>query len=186
MTRPIVSIEAVAHEALTAAEISELRRLFDDEYLDDFGAWDPVQPYGYAPHDLHVIARSDVGIAGHTGWARRTIGVGDAEVVIAGVGGVLVSERARGQRLGNRILDCAAQTMRDAGGIDFGYLGCREQVVPFYESCGWHRIRAAERSIGRDGMPTEDAPGQPLLVLPIEQDLVSWPSGTIDLRGRAW
>ena len=183
---PWRSIDVVAHKALTPEDTSSLKHLFDAEYFDDFGEWDPAQPYGYAPHDLHVVARSDEGIVGHVGWGRRTIGVDDASLVIAGVGGVLVSPQARGLDLGKRMLAYAATSMRSAGGIDFGYLGCREQVVPFYESCGWHRIVAAERSIARDGMPVEDEPGQPLLVLPVERDLASWPAGTVDLRGRAW
>ena len=182
----IASIDIVAHEELTSEDRSQLQLLFDDEYFHEFGEWDPSQPYGYAPHDLHVIARSDDAAVGHVGWARRTIDVGDAEVAIAGVGGVLISRLARGKRLGGRMLADAARSMRDAGGIDFGYLGCREEVVPFYESCGWHRIRARERSIGREEIPVEDEPGQPLLVLPVERELASWPAGTVDLRGRAW
>lgn len=183
---PWRSIDVVAHEALTSEAISQLKRLFDDEYLDDFGEWDPAQPYGYAPHDVHVIARSDDGIVGHVGWARRTIGIGDVDVAVAGVGGVLIAERARGRALGQRMLAYAARSMRSTGGIGFGYLGCREQVVSFYEACGWHRIFAVERSIARDGMPVEDEPGQPLLVLPVECDLGAWPEGAVDLRGRAW
>lgn len=173
-------------EALTSDEIAGLKDLFDAEYLDEYGEWDSTQPYGYAPHDVHVIARSDGRVVGHVGWARRTIGVGDAEVTIAGVGGVLVSGSARGRALGKRMLAFAARSMRDAGGIDFGYLGCREQVVPFYETCGWHRILAAERSIARDGTPAEDEPGQPILILPVERAASSWPAGAVDLRGRAW
>ncbi|NQD41587.1 GNAT family N-acetyltransferase [Glutamicibacter halophytocola] len=181
-----LSISVVAHGALTAGDVDDLRRLFDQEYLHDFGYWIPNQPYGYAPHDFHVIARSVDSVVGHVGWERRTIGVGHAEVVIAGVGGVLISERARGERLGKRLMTRAAQLMLDAGGIDFGYLGCREEVVPFYKSCGWSRVMAAERSIGRDGLAAEDPPGQPLLVLPIASEISAWPAGTIDLRGRAW
>lgn len=181
-----LSIEVVAHSALTVGDVTDLRRLFDQEYLHDFGSWDPNQPYGYAPHDLHVIARSADGVVGHVGWACRAIDVGGTEVVIAGVGGVLISERARGERLGKRLMSSATQSMLDAGGIDFGYLGCREEVVPFYRSCGWSRVLAAERSIGRDGLLVIDLPGQPLLVLPIASELAAWPAGTIDLRGRAW
>lgn len=181
-----LSIVVVAHSALTVGDIDELRWLFDQEYLHDFGSWDPNQPYGYAPHDLHVIARSDDGVVGHVGWARRAIGVGGAAVAVAGVGGVLISERARGERLGKRLMASATQSMMDAGGIDFGYLGCREEVVPFYTSCGWSRVLAAERSVGRDGLLVEDVPGQPLLVLPITSERAAWPAGMIDLRGRAW
>lgn len=107
------------------------------------------------------------------GWARRAIRVGGAPVSIAGVGGVLISERARGERLGKRLMASATQSMLDAGGIDFGYLGCREEVVPFYASCGWSRVLAAERSVGRAGLPVEDVPGQPLLIMPIASELAT-------------
>lgn len=181
-----IEIVVVAHSELTAEVEGGLRGLFDAEYGQDFGGWDPELPYGYAPHDVHVVARQGRRIVGHVGWARRTIGVGVHEIVIAGVGGVLVSDDVRGQRCGERLMSRAASTMSDAGGIDFGYLGCREEVVEFYRSCGWVRISAAERSTGRAGQAVSDPPGQPLLVHPIEASLTSWPDGDIDLRGRAW
>lgn len=181
-----IVIEVVAHADLAAGDVARLRGLFDAEYQQSFGDWDPDLPYGYAPHDLHIIARQGDHVVGHVGWARRMIDVGGRETVIAGVGGVLVSDRARGQRLGDRLMNRVASTMIDAGGIEFGYLGCREEVVSFYAACGWTRISAAERSISRRGKPIFDPPGQPLLVLPVEQRLDSWPEGEVDLRGRAW
>lgn len=182
----IFAIDAVPHDRLTANDAARLRQLFDAEYLAEFGAWDPDQPYGYAPHDHHVIARFGDDLVGHVGWAQRTIGVGAAEVVIAGVGGVLISPRARGQQAGARLLRHAASSMRDAGDIDFGYLGCREEVVAFYESCGWHRVSAAEHSIDRAGQPTTQPPGPPILILALDSPPRGWPEGAIDLRGRAW
>lgn len=82
-----IAINIVAHDALTSSDIVGLRRLFDAEYLDDFGHWHPDMPYGYAPHAVHVIAQSNGELVGHVGWVRRTVGVGDNEVEIAGVGG---------------------------------------------------------------------------------------------------
>ena len=43
-----LSIAVVAHGALTVRDVDELRRLFDHEYLHDFGSWDRDQPYGSA------------------------------------------------------------------------------------------------------------------------------------------
>ena len=173
-------------ENLTATDLRELRRLFDNEYLDDFGPWDAEQPYGYAPHDVHIIAKADGHVVGHVGWARREITVGGETVVIAGVGGVLVSHNVRGHRLGADLMQRAAQSIRAHEGIEFGYLGCREEVVPFYLSCGWSRICVGERSLGRTGEPVVDPPGQPILILPIAAPLEAWPDGDVDLRGRAW
>lgn len=179
-------VDIIAHEELTEFDLSELGRLFDGEYLQDFGAWDPERLYGYASHDVHVIARIDGRVVGHVGWARREIAVGEENVAIAGVGGVLISEEARGRRLGVDLMGWATRSMRDHGGIAFGYLGCREDVVPFYTACGWTRIHVGERSIGRAGKPVVDPPGQPILILSIAASLESWPDGCIDLRGRAW
>ena len=51
------SIEVPAHQELTEADLHGLRLLFGSEYLKEFGEWDPQQPYGYAPHDVHLMAR---------------------------------------------------------------------------------------------------------------------------------
>lgn len=75
------------------------------------------------------------------------------------LGGVLISGNARGERVGSRLMGKAAESMKAAGGIGFGYLGCREEVVPFYRACGWLQTSAAERSIDRSGRLTEDPPG---------------------------
>lgn len=163
-----LAINVVAHDALTSRDLVGLRRLFDAEYLDDFGEWNPGMPYGYASHAVHVIAQLNGETVGHVGWSRRTVAVGDDEVEIAGVGGVLISDAVRGGRVGSWLMAAAAQSMKAASGIAFGYLGCREEVVPFYTSCGWIRISAAERSIDTSGRPSEDPPGQPLLILPVE------------------
>lgn len=173
-----LAITSFMHDELASSHLAELRRLFDDEY--------PDQPYGYAPHDLHVIVRVGNRIVGHAGWGRRAISVSGEDIVIAGVGGVLISEQARGQGLGAQLMGRAALSMRDHGGIAFGYLGCREDVVPFYAACGWRRIVAGERSVGRNEEPVADPPGQPLLILPVDASFQSWPHGYIDLRGRAW
>ncbi|WP_460801149.1 GNAT family N-acetyltransferase [Microbacterium sp. GXF6406] len=181
-----LAINVVVHEELTTSDLVGLRQLFDAEYLDDFGEWDPDLPHGYAPHAVHIVARSDGEVVGHVGWARRTVTVGDDEVEIAGIGGVLISDAVRGGRVGRRLMGSAVESMKTAGGIAFGYLGCREEVVSFYASCGWIRISAAERSIDRSGRPIDDPPGQPLLILPIGDEVAAWPVGAVDLRGRAW
>ena len=180
-------VEVVRHEDLASSDIEGLRGLFDSEYFVDFGRWDPEQPYGYAPHDVHVIARANRRIVGHVGWARREIAVGSRLVAVAGVGGVLATEAERGSGLGKLLMTCAAQTMREwHDDVDFGYLGCREEVVPFYVSCGWTQISATETFADRDGAPVTELPGPPILILPIRETASAWPHGDIDLRGRAW
>ena len=183
---PSITIGMSRHTDLTPEQLDGLGRLFAAEYREDFGEWDPDQPYGYAPHDVHVIATRDGEAVGHVGWARRSITVGGRPVRIAGVGGVLVAPSGRGHHLGQRLMRAAVDSMRAHSDAEFGYLGCAESVVPFYVSCGWRRIVAAERCIGLDGQPTQTAPGAPLLVMPLRGTEQLWPAGEIDLQGRPW
>lgn len=105
---------------------------------------------------------------GYSATERGRIAVGDGVIEIAGVGGVLISEGARGMRLGEQLMHAARRAMLDVEGIQFGYLGCREEVVPFYRACGWHRISAVEHSVSRDRSAIEEPPGQPLFIMPVE------------------
>lgn len=181
-----VEIHTVPHQQLTDQMLDQLKELFDREYFSEHGAWNPELPYGYAPHDVHLIARSGTALIGHVGWARRDIAVGPHELTVAGVGGVLVSPAGRGRRLGRRLMDAARRSMLDHDDIEFGYLGCDESVVPFYASCGWRRIAAPERWVDCEGNEAASPPGPPLLILPLRGRAEDWPEGEIDLRGRAW
>lgn len=180
-----VNVRVLDHARLTSGELANVRRMFDAEYRQEHGEWNPEQPYGYAPHSVHVVAELEGIVIGHVGFASRTIMVGGAKVMIAGVGGVLVAPPARGKGVASRLMTRAVQAMRSEGTAEFGYLGCREEVVPFYASCGWRRIYAEETSINRVGDRVITPAGEPLMVRPLRSGC-EWPKGPIDLRGRAW
>ena len=178
---------AIPHIALTTDEITELRKLFDSEYLADHGQWNPEKPYGYSPADVHVVAFEGSRIIAHVGFQARLISVGTADIVVAGTGGVLVDAEHRSTGLGSRVMAAAETAMREDHRIRFGYLGCREEVVPFYESTGWRRIRAVERATSRTdhaGIVTSD--DSPLLICPVNARFSEWPQGEIDLHGTPW
>jgi aminoglycoside 2'-N-acetyltransferase I len=175
----------VTHPSLTGSQLAALRELFDREYFAEYGVWDPDQPYGYSPATVHTLAFVDSDLVGHIGFQQRTISVGEAEVVVAGTGGVLVDQQARGNGLGGRLMRRAQRAMREDAQIRFGYLGCREDVVPFYERSGWRRIRAVERHVSmQDPRATVVSSDDPILIFPIRD--MDWPRGDIDLRGTPW
>ena len=175
----------VSHRALTGSQLSALRGLFDREYLAEYGAWEPDRPYGYSPASVHTLAFADSALVGHVGFQVRTITVGEAEVAVAGTGGVLVDEVARGCGLGRRLMRHAQKAMCADERIQFGYLGCREAVVPFYESAGWQRVRGVERHASmQDPQSTVVSSDAPLLIFPTRG--IEWPTGEIDLRGTPW
>ena len=177
----------VWHEQLTGEQLDQLGELFDAEYRAHEGAWNPDGPYGYAPAELHVMAVEGGRVVGHAGTQRRMISVGDHEVLVAGTGGVLVSPSHRGQGLGARLLAATHDAARSIAPADYGYLGCREAMVPFYESCGYKRIEVTERFRSRNGSSqTVEETGAPVMVCTGTRDVDTWPPGSVDLRGRCW
>lgn len=182
-----IAFRSVAHDRLGPGDVGALRKLFDDEYLADHGPWSPDQPYGYAPADVHVMAFDGTRLVAHIGFQKRVIAVGDRDVCVAGVGGVLVAREGRTRRLGAATMGVARERMRDDADIAFGYLGCRPEVVPFYESTGWRRIHARERCVDRlDPSRTVETETDPLLICGATRTADEWPAGDIDLRGLPW
>lgn len=175
------------HIDLSTEELDALEKLFDCEYRSEFGVWNPDAPYGYSPADTHVLAFRGQTLAAHVGFQRRSISVGTHEIIVAGTGGVLVDERSRGTGLGARAMRLAQEVMRDEAGVDFGFLGCREEVVPFYESAGWVQIHASERCLSRlDQRSVIVSEGGPNLICSANHHASQWPQGDIDLRGTPW
>jgi aminoglycoside 2'-N-acetyltransferase I len=175
------------HEDLSMMERATLEQLFDSEYLSDYGRWNPDAPYGYSPADFHVLAFQGSVLVAHVGFQRRVISVGTDDVLVAGTGGVLVGQRFRGTGLGGRAMRHAQKAMRDVAEADFGVLGCRKEVVPFYESAGWVQVHATERCLSRqDQTSVIVSQGAPTLICSSTRDASEWPNGDIDLRGTAW
>ncbi|MHA7304915.1 hypothetical protein ACX80E_06685 [Arthrobacter sp. TMN-49] len=111
------------HIDLSTTELDALEKLFDSEYRNEFGPWNPVAPYGYSPADTHVLAIIGHTLSAHVGSSRRLITVGKEDIVVAGTGGDLVNEHSRGTGLGGRSMRNAQRMMRDESGVEFGFLG---------------------------------------------------------------
>lgn len=182
-----VDFRVAAHRDLTDDDLDCLRAFFDREYFADYGAWSPDAPYGYSPAEVHVMAFRRETLVGHVGFQPRTIAVGEHDVTVAGTGGVLVAEETRGSGLGRRTMHRAQEAMRRTPGVEFGYLGCRPAVVPFYEAAGWRRIHAVERHLSRlDPTSVIESDAAPILVCAAARPTEQWPEGDVDLRGGAW
>lgn len=163
-----------------------MAELFDSEYAQEWGPWNPKQGYGYANGELHGMARSNGKLLGYASTARRFIGVGEREVVIAGTGGVITSAESRGMGVGRQILAALQEASRSFAPADFGLLGCRDEVVPFYRSCGFTRIDTLIRDISpRDAMTVVQSQG-PTMICAGTRPVEAWPVGVIDLRGLPW
>ncbi|WP_129661272.1 GNAT family N-acetyltransferase [Rothia halotolerans] len=182
-----LDVEIIDHDFLTRTHLGRLQELFDGEYRHTHGRWSPHRPYGYSPADVHVLIYRGEELLGHAGFQRRGITVGHHRIRVGGTGGVLITEAERGTGIGRILLHHIRQTMREAPQVEYGYLGCGESVVPFYEAAGWHRIAAAERSLSRaTGRPRYVAAGAPIMILPVSRSLDQWPRGVVDLHGTPW
>ncbi|MDN4609589.1 GNAT family protein [Arthrobacter burdickii] len=181
------TVKVKRHDDLTGPELVVLQQLFDNEYLGDYGQWNADAPYGYSPANFHVLGFQGTVLAAHVGFQRRIITVGAHDVLVAGTGGVLVDKHARGTGFGGRVIRHAAQVMRDKARVNFGFLGCRQEVAPFYESAGWIQVHSRERCLSRlDQTSVLVSEGEPHLICSATRDASQWPQGNIDLRGTPW
>lgn len=172
---------------LTNEQLSGLKELFDNEYAELYGSWNQTQPYGYSPAGLHVLAVKDGQVIGNVGMQRRQISVGNQEVTIAGTGGVLIAPKYRKGGLGQTLLSALQEAARTIAPVEFGYLGCREEVVPFYEASGYTRIYATERFVSDDDQVTViEHTNSPIMICAGTKAVEEWPDGIIDIRGTAW
>ncbi|MBA2693625.1 MAG: GNAT family N-acetyltransferase [Rubrobacter sp.] len=140
-----------------------------------------------APPDHRLWMEDPSGaIVAHLGFERRLIGVGERDILVAGVGGVATHPGRRGKGLGRRLMAELRRVLTTETSAAFGYLGCREEVVGFYERVGWHRVYRKVREMDLGSMEWTLSEG-PTLIMPATKPLSAWPrEGTIDLRGMWW
>lgn len=172
---------------LTRENVKGLKSLFDDEYSALYGSWNQSQPYGYSPAELHVIAVLDGEVIGNVGMQRRLITVGNQQILIAGTGGVLIKPTHRQSGLGQKLLSRLQEANRTLAPVDYGYLGCREEVIPFYERSHYIRITATERYVSDDDQTTViEHTGSPIMICSGMKAVNEWPTGIIDICGTPW
>lgn len=165
------------------AAISALLVAAFPEHADTFRA---ASWYGGRPDHRLWLQDSDDALVAHLDFERRLISVGDREVLVAGVGEVATHPHQQGRGLGQRLLAELRRVLTAETPVAFGYLGCREEVVGYYERVGWHRIDQKSREIDPGSGEWTVSEG-PALILPATAPLSAWPrEGTIDLRGMWW
>jgi aminoglycoside 2'-N-acetyltransferase I len=171
---------------LTNDDYEDLASLFDSEYENGWGLWSPKTGYGYARGELHALARSKGELLGYAATARRFIGVGPNEVLTAGTGGVITREDARGIGVGRQVLAALQEANREFAPAEYGFLGCRKEVVPFYEACGYTRLHQLTIDVSPQDAMTVIRSNGPTMICAGTKPISSWPEGTINLRGLPW
>ena len=118
------------------------------EHDDAFGtaSW-----YGARPDHRLWLGDSDGAPVAHLNFERRVIGVGDREVLVAGVGEVATHPERQGKGLGRQLTAGLLRILKAETPVDFGYVGCRKR------SSGSTSESGGIGSIGRCGRSTRGA-----------------------------
>lgn len=186
MSQAPATIRLVAENDLTASDRALIRALLTAAFPNHATLW-LVRDFWGGPLEHRLLLRDVTGrLVGHLGFARRLIEVDGRAVSIAGIGEVAVLPDCQGQGWGRRLLAALAEHLATEAAVDFGFLQCRDAVVPFYEKTGFHRIGQKVRSFDpRSALwQTDDAAA---LILPVGLAVSSWPQeGLVDLMGMPW
>ena len=99
---------------------------------------------------------------------------------------VATRPQQQGKGPGRRLMVGLQRFLTTDAPADFGYLGCREEIVGYHERVGWHRIDQKTREIDPGSRECTVSDG-PTLILPATSPSPAWPrGGTIYLRGMRW
>ena len=146
---------------------------------------DPSRTHDYKlswrPTETHIFVSAGGVRMCHVGMVRQTVDVGGKSLDLAGVGGVLVRDAARGHGYGRAAMDAAERFASSKMNVGFMLLFCREAVRSWYDALGWRKVLGATWA---------EQPGGSI-VLPLASMWKSlsgerWPDGDVHLRSRPW
>jgi aminoglycoside 2'-N-acetyltransferase I len=157
----------------------ERRHLF--EWGEDLFGMDEFK-IRWRPKELHFVVEVSELPVSHVGVLRHTILVGTRKVTVGGVGGVITRGDAQARGYASLALERATTFMRDELDVEFGFLFCRDPLVPFYKRHGWQLL---------DVPVTVEQGEEPSLVIPINAMVLpfagrAWPQGAVTLESLPW
>jgi aminoglycoside 2'-N-acetyltransferase I len=169
------NIEILSRYSVSQAQRDELDALdklaFTAEM--DFG-------FDWSGSEEYVILRVDGRLAAMVGMLERTVLVGGREVKVGGVGGVATHPDHRRRGYAGRLLEAAAQVLKEKG-CKFAMLFCDKSLVGYYNQNQYHRVGEPLFIFSR---------GERLEIYEIkmvrELSGEEWPQGEIDLQGLPW
>lgn len=153
------------------------------QYADLFS----VASYYYSLPEYRLWMEDEHGnMIAHLDFERRMIGVNKVDVYIAGIGEVATHPDWQGKGIGRLLMQQLQTMLTDQFTVAYGFLGCREAVVGYYEKVGWHRVNQVVHEEDINSGETVVSHG-PALIMPIHQTVDEWiTEGIIDLRGLPW
>ncbi|ALW88258.1 GNAT family N-acetyltransferase [Deinococcus actinosclerus] len=182
----ILTTHVTPRADLTPDLEAQLRTLLIAAYPPFADFWARSSYWGSEP-EWHLWLADPAGVpAAQLGCGRRVAEVGGREVTLVGVGGVATHPVVQRQGVGRRLLRELHAFLLTQPDVEFAFLQCREEVVPFYECGGFVRVPSPAQYLDPDEGEWVMDTG-PTLILPVHAALAEWPAGeTVNLRGTPW
>lgn len=182
----ILTSQATPRAALTPELEAGLRSLLIAAYPHFADFWAGTSYWGSEP-EWHLWLADPAGVpVAQLGFGRRVAQIGGHDVTLVGVGGVATHPAFQRRGVGGCLLRDLHAFLLTLPDVEFAFLQCREEVVPFYESSGFVRVPNPTHYLD----PDEDrwiTNAGPTLILPVQAALRDWPMGErVNLRGLPW
>jgi GNAT superfamily N-acetyltransferase len=133
--------------------------------------------------DLHFTLYSEGRATSHVGTLIDKVTVNSRTITICGIGAVVTRKDAQNKGLASKLLAQVMKWAKESTDAQFGFLFCREAMVPFYESMGWKLIEGVvliEQPSGEMESPI------PAMVYPLRGNDTEWPPGEVKIGGLPW
>ncbi len=184
--QPELSVHLIEERELSAEQDAAIQALLVSAFSGGSAEHFRTSSY-WGPRPTHRLWLEDPdhAIVAHLDLETRTIQVGDADVLVAGVGEVATAPGLQGSGVGRRLMAELQRVLKTGVPVSFGILQCGDQVLGFYESTGWQRIDGPVRAIHPDSGQWETITSN-VLITPGELPISAWPEGAVDLRGLLW
>ena len=135
----------------------------------------------WAEFHWRVLVFCDGELASTLAITLRAARVGGTAVRLAGIGNLMTLPPWRGRGLATRATEEAARFMRETLEVEFGFLLCSADLVPYYRALGW---RPLDVPVWFDQPSGPQRWEQEALVLACSNQ--TWPDGIVDLCGLPW
>lgn len=139
----------VQHENLTDDCLDEIARLKQQHWQYPAESQKKWIQSNLRPNDIHLLMKIDNQYVAYLSISIINMLIDGQDMLGKGLGNVCVDKAYQGQGLGKKIVEKASEIIKAAG--DTGILLCRRHLMPFYERCGWSKIRYGTAEVDGKG-----------------------------------
>ena len=133
--------------------------------------------------DWRFLVHVDGQVVSQVGVLNHVVTVGNQEVRVGGIGGVVTVPSARLKGHARAVLQAALDFMCEEWEVEFGFLLCLDLMVPFYQKPGWQKVVDTvimDQPSGSMPLPS----GLSAVVFPCKGK--EWPAGTLEMNSMPW